>query len=79
MEAPGDGLLVLVRRGSRGGEMGGFSLPPFSEPPSFFFFSYPSNTEMMFDFSDIITKILSHFKILDPPLLVIAKEIRYYS
>ena len=36
--------------------MGEFS-PPFSEPPSFFFFSYPSNIEIIFDFSDTITKI----------------------
>ena len=37
--------------------MGEFS-PPFSEPPSFFLFhSYPSNIEIIFDFSDIITKI----------------------
>ena len=43
--------------------------PPFSESPSFFFFfSYPSNIEIIFDFSDIITKIHPHFKILDPPL-----------
>ena len=47
--------------------MGEFS-PPFSEPPSSFFFSYPSNIETIFDFSDIITKIHPHFKILDPPL-----------
>ena len=26
--------------------------PPFSEPPSFFLFSYPSNIEIIFDFSD---------------------------
>ena len=26
--------------------------PPFSEPPSFFFFSYPTNIEIIFDFSD---------------------------
>ena len=27
--------------------------PPFSEPPTFFFsFSYPSNIEIIFDFSD---------------------------
>ena len=31
--------------------------PPFSEPPSFFLLSYPSNIEIIFDFSDIITKI----------------------
>ena len=37
----------ISRRGSRGGEMGEF-LPPFS----FFFFSYPSNIEIIFDFSD---------------------------
>ena len=34
--------------------MGEFSPPFFSEPPSFFFFSYPSNIEIIFDFSDII-------------------------
>ena len=33
--------------------MGEFSPPPFSEFPSFFlFFSYPSNIEIIFDFSD---------------------------
>ena len=26
--------------------------PPFSEPPSFIFFSYPTNIEIIFDFSD---------------------------
>ena len=36
--------------------------PPFSEPPSFFFFSYPSNIEIIFDFSDIITKIHPPFQ-----------------
>ena len=41
--------------------MGEFS-PPFSEPPSFFFFSYPSNIEIIFDFSDIITKIHPPFQ-----------------
>ena len=35
---------------------------PFSEPPSFFFFSYPSNIEIIFDFSDIITKIHPPFQ-----------------
>ena len=32
--------------------MGEFSPPPFSETPSFFSFSYPSNIEIIFDFSD---------------------------
>ena len=41
--------------------MGEFS-PPFSEPPSFFLFSYPSNIEIIFDFSDIITKIHPPFQ-----------------
>ena len=41
--------------------MGEFS-PPFSEPPSFFFFSYPSNIKIIFDFSDIITKIHRPFQ-----------------
>ena len=44
---------------------------PFSEPCSFFF-SYPSNIEMIFDFSDfsdgsftLLQKFTPHFKILD--------------
>ena len=57
---------LFVRRGSRGGEMGEFSPPPppppFSEPPSFLFFSYPSNIEIMFNFSAIITKIHPPFQ-----------------
>ena len=36
--------------------------PPFSEPPSIFFFSYPSIIEIIFDFSDIITKIHDPFQ-----------------
>ena len=40
--------------------MGEFS-PPFSEPPSFFF-SYPSNIEIILDFSDIVTKIHPPFE-----------------
>ena len=40
------------RRGSRGGEMGEFSPPLFLSPLLSFFFSYPSNIEMIFDFSD---------------------------
>ena len=37
--------------------------PPFSELPFFFFFfSYPSNIEIIFDFSDIITKIHPPFQ-----------------
>ena len=37
--------------------------PPFSKPPSFFFFSsYPSNIEIIFDISDIITKIHPPFQ-----------------
>ena len=36
--------------------------PPFSDPRSFFFFSYPSNSEIIFDFSDIITKIHPPFQ-----------------
>ena len=35
--------------------------PPFSEPPSFFFF-LASNIEIVFDFSDIITKIHPPFQ-----------------
>ena len=51
--------------------------PPFSEPPSFFLsFFYPSNIEIIFDFSDIITKIHPPFQnpgsaldfALSPPL-----------
>ena len=36
--------------------------PPFSEPPSFISFFYPSNIEIIFDFSDIITKIYPPFQ-----------------
>ena len=36
--------------------------PSFSEPPFLFFFSYPSNIEIIFDFSDIITKIHPPFQ-----------------
>ena len=54
-------FLTITRRGSRGGEMGEFSPPPpFSDPP--FFFSYSSNIEIIFDFSDIITKIRPPFR-----------------
>ena len=45
--------------------MGEFSPPPpptFFEPSSFSFFSYPSNIEITFDFSDIITKIHPPFQ-----------------
>ena len=54
------------RRRSRGGEMGEFS--PLFFRALFFLFFYPSNIEIIFDFSDIITKIHPNFKILDPPL-----------
>ena len=41
------------RRGSRGGEMGEFSPLLFLSPFFLsFFFSYPSNIEIIFDFSD---------------------------
>ena len=36
--------------------MGEFS-PPFFTAPFVLFFSYPSNIEIIFDFSDVITKI----------------------
>ena len=63
-------ILHILRRGSRGSEMGEFS-PPFSEPPSLFFFIfYPSTIEIIFDFSEIITKIHPPLKILDPPLIL---------
>ena len=42
--------------------------PPFFLSPLLSFFSYPSNIEIIFDFSYIITKFTPHFKILDPPL-----------
>ena len=42
--------------------MGEFSPPFFSKPPSFFCFSYPSNIEIIFDISDIITKIHPPFQ-----------------
>ena len=52
-----DGNIALYS-GSDPGEVKWVNFhPPFSEPPSFIFFSYPSNIKIIFDFSDIITKI----------------------
>ena len=42
--------------------MGEFSPPFFLSPLLSFFFSYPSNIEIIFDFSDIITKIHPPFQ-----------------
>ena len=48
--------------------------PPLFLSPDRSFFSYPSSIEILFYFSDIITKIPppppSHFKILDPSLFL---------
>ena len=65
-------FIMLYKAGADPGEVKWVNFhPPFSEPPSFFFlFSYPSNIEIIFDFSYIITEIHPHFKILDPPLYV---------
>ena len=43
------------------GKWANFHTPPLSEPPSFFF-SFPSNIELIFDFSDIFTKIHPPFQ-----------------
>ena len=50
------------RRGSRGGEMGHFSPPFFLSPLLSFLFYNPSNIEIIFDLSDIITKIHPPFQ-----------------
>ena len=42
--------------------MGEFSPPLFQSSLVFLFFSYPSNVEIIFDFSDIITKIHPQFQ-----------------
>ena len=42
--------------------------PPFSEPPSFFLFFLSSDIEIIFDFSDIITKINPLFQNHGSPL-----------
>ena len=42
--------------------MGEFSPPLFLSPLLSFVFSYPSNIEIIFDFSDIITKIHPPFQ-----------------
>ena len=53
--------MLNCRRGSRGGEKSEFS-PPLFWAPFFLSFSYPSNIEIIFDFSDIITKIHPPFQ-----------------
>ena len=53
--------IAACRRGSRGGEMGEFS-PTLFLSPLLSFFPYPSNIEIIFDFSDIITKIHPPFQ-----------------
>ena len=62
--------------------MGEFSPPP--PPPlflspllSFFFFSYPLNIEIIFDFSDIITKIHPLFQ--NPGSALANNEFEYPS
>ena len=50
------------------GRWNGWIFTPLFLSPLLSFFSYPSNIEIIFDFSDIITKFTPHFKILDPPL-----------
>ena len=42
--------------------MGEFSSPLFLSPLFSFFFSYPSNIEIIFDFSDVITQIHPPFQ-----------------
>ena len=52
--------------------MGEFSPPPppFFLSPFLSFFSYPSNIEIIFDFSDFHPHFTLHFKILDPRMHV---------
>ena len=42
--------------------------PPFSEPPCFFFFSYP---QILIGSNTLLQKFTPHFKILDPRLDII--------
>ena len=51
--------------------------PPFSEAPSLIFFSYPSNIEIIFDFSDIITKIHPPFQ--NPGSALVLFKVTIYS
>ena len=55
--------------------MGEFSPPPpFSEPPTSSFFCYPSDIEIIFDFSDIITKIHPPFQNPESALVSILRN-----
>ena len=42
--------------------------PPFSEPPSFFFFLIPKTPQPGFGSITLLQKFTPHFKILDPRL-----------
>ena len=56
-------LVLLLKPGADPGEEKWVNFhPPFFLSPFFLFFSYPSNIEIMFDFSDIITKIHPPFQ-----------------
>ena len=61
-------VLVLIRRGSRGGEMGECSPPPphFFWAPCFLFSLIP---QILIGSITLLQKITPHFKILDPRLL----------
>ena len=63
---------LFHKRGSRGGKMGEFS-PPLFLSPLLSFYSYPSNIEIIFDFSDIIIKIHPPFQ--NPGSALVSSEL----
>ena len=56
----------VVRRGSRGGEMGEFSPPPLFLSPLLSFFLIP---QILIGSNTLLQKFTPHFKILDPPVV----------
>ena len=66
-------MKTVVRRGSRGGEMGEFSPPPLFLSSLLFFFLIPQMLMHRPQTLTLLQKFTPHFEILDPGLVVTRK------